>query len=322
MFLRRDYRVTGIKCQITRGSLSSMLGTSTKLLLTIEVVVAFAPSLVLLLFGILLLPVQIYALFTEPLIWQGPVYVMGSVAFGIVGLFTLALVLIKLFRGADSIHRPTLVCAGMTLGIMPIVPYAVFGDSWGWNVVGILPLAVSAHVLFLSRRLIFPSWKETRRSIIVVLILAFAIPLVLILNPFATSRNTVRDQSVYWQRVAPNRYEYTVQLSGWVEPEALNPKRITVENGAIVSASYLWDGFGHAAGSPAPIEGLWTMDRAFAELAAAQDRGGRVSARFDEQWGFVEKAFVDPPESSSGWELEVRDFRESAGASSEGERHK
>jgi hypothetical protein len=288
-----------------------MLRKSAKLLLAIELIVGFAPIVGLLLLGVLFVPTEIYAIFEEPLDWQGPVFLIGSVAFGVVGLFSLVFVLSKLFRGVALISRPVLVCAGVTLGLLPIVPYALFADTWVWKVVaGIAPIAVSAHVLFLSRRLLFGSWKDALGSIIVASVLAFTIPTALILNPFAPWRSTIRDQRAHWEQVAPTRYEYTVQLSGWLEPEVLLPKRIVVENGEVVSARYVGSSSRHGAGDPAPIEGLWTMDRVFAEVAAAQDKGWRVSARFNERWGFIEKAFADTFESRAGWRLEVKDFRE------------
>jgi hypothetical protein len=287
-----------------------MLRKSTKLLLAIEVVACFAPSLLLLLVGALLVPLQIGGILEEPLIWQGPASLIGSVICGVAGLFALGFVMSKLLGSAGSIGRPALICAGVTLGILPIAPYALFGDHWAWRIVGIAPIAVSAHLLFLSRRLLFPSWREVRRSTIVASAIAITIPAALILNPFATWRSTVRDQRLRWEKAAPDRYEYTVVLSGWLGPEEFNPTRITVESGAVVSASYVWDVPGHKAGDPAPVEGLWTMERVFTEIAAAQDRGWTVSARFNERWGFVERAFTDSHESSSGWDVEVKNFRE------------
>jgi hypothetical protein len=288
-----------------------MLSKSAKRLLTIEVIVGFAPIVGLLLLGVLFVPTEIYAVFDEPLDWQGPAFLIGSVAFGVVGLFCLVFVLHSLFRGGALISRPVLVCAGVTLGLLPIVPYALFADTWVWKAVaGIAPIVVSAHVLFLSRRLLFTSWRDALRSIIVASMLALAIPTALIINPFAPWQSTIRDQRARWERGAPTRYEYTVQLSGWLEPEVLLPKRITVENGEVVSARYVGSSSRHAAGDPAPTEGLWTMDRVFAEVAAAQDKGWRVSARFNERWGFIEKAFADTFEAEAGWRLEVRDFHE------------
>jgi hypothetical protein len=75
------------------------MARSTKLLLTIEVVVSFTPILVPLLLGALLVPMQIYAISDEVLIWQGPATLVGSVVCGAIGLFTLVFVVAKLFLG-------------------------------------------------------------------------------------------------------------------------------------------------------------------------------------------------------------------------------
>ena len=285
-----------------------MLRRSTKLLLTTEVIVCFAPLLVLLWLAGLLLPIQISALDEEPLLWQGPAVVIGSVACGAIGLVTLLYVMGKLFVAHSSIRTPALICSGVALGILPVVPIAVFGDSFG-KLVGVLPLAVSAHILWLGRRMLFPSWREGLRCIAVASVVPLILLSALIINPFETTRRTLEGQKAFWEEVAPDRYEFTVQLSGWVDREALSPKRITVENGEVVAAVYVWDSHRHKSGAPAPVDNLWTIERAFSELLAASDRGWNVSARFDERWGFVERAFVDTSESRSAWDLEIRDFR-------------
>jgi hypothetical protein len=54
---------------------------------------------------------------------------------------------------------------------------------------------------------------------------------------------------------------------------------------------------------------LRTINRAITELLTAKERCWSVSARFDEHWGFVERAFVEGNESASGWDLKIREFR-------------
>ena len=49
-----------------------MLRNSTKILLSIEVVVCFAPVVLLLLLGALLVPFQFVVVNHEPLMWRGP----------------------------------------------------------------------------------------------------------------------------------------------------------------------------------------------------------------------------------------------------------
>lgn len=281
-----------------------------KLLLILEVAICFVPMIVLLLFGLLLIPLQFVALANEPLLWQGPTYLIGSVIFGFVGLVTMAYVLWNLLRGVNAIMAPELVFLGAVIGAIPILPMALFGDPWGWKVTAMLPLVVSAHVLFLARRFVFPSRRVVYRSVAVGLIAAVVVPLLLLLNPLSTSRATIIDQQNIWESTAPDRYEYTVQLSGWRKPDELLPKRIEVESGEVVLATYLWDRSGHSAGDPAVRESLWTIERAFDELLGAKDDGWSVSVRFDERHGYVKRAYVEKSfGSSSGWDFEVREFR-------------
>jgi hypothetical protein len=251
---------------------------------------------------------QIYAISDETLIWQGPATLVGSVVCGAIGLFTLVFVVAKLFLGHNSIARPALICTGVALGTLPIAPIALYGDSLAWKLVGALPLAVSAHILFLSRKMLFLSWRDGLRSTAVAAAVALTPLFVLALDPLATADRTLKEQSILWREAAPQRYEFTVQVNGWQEPEALSPKRITVESGNVISAVYAWNSPRHNAGDPAPVEDLWTIDRAFSELVAAKERGWDVSARFNERWHFVERAFVEPDEPASGWDLEIREF--------------
>jgi hypothetical protein len=285
-----------------------VLRLTTKVLLSIEVVVCFAPVLLLLLLGVLLVPFQLFAVNHEPLIWRGPATVIASVACGGIGLLTLLFVLGKLFFGRKPVESPTLVCTGVALGALPIIPMAMFGDPWGWKLVGALPLAASAHILFLARGMLFSSWRHASRSVAVATVVVLLLRAMSTLDPFHASDSAIREQRARWEEAAPGRYEFTVQLSGWLAPEDLNPKRITVENGEVISASYAWEAPGHKAGDPAPMENLWTIERAFAQLLAAEEQGASVSARFDLRWGFVERAFVEAEEARSGWELEITDF--------------
>ncbi len=281
-----------------------------KLVLVLEVVICFVPMAVLLLLGLLLTPLQFIALEREPLLWQGPVYLVGSVVFGSFGLATMAYVLWKLLRGADAIATPELVVLGAVIGVIPIVPMAIFAEPWGWKVTAILPLVVSAHVLFLARRFVFPSRPVVIRSAAIALVPVVVAPVVLLLNPFSTSRNTIVDQQRVWASSIPNRYEYTTQLIGWLKPDDLIPRRVVVHGGEIVSATYLSDMSGRSSGEPAPRESLWTIERAFEELLDAKEEYWSVSVRFNDRWGYVERAYVENPiESLSGWNFEVRDFR-------------
>ena len=290
-----------------------MIRPTTKVLLCIEVVVCFAPVVLLLLMGLLLIPIQFLALNDEPLLWRGPAALLGSVVCGGVGLTTLLFVLGKLLLGSAQIRSPWVICTGVALGALPIVPMVASGYGWWW-IVGVLPLAASAHILFLARRMLFPSWRDALRTLTVATTVLLLLLAVSTLDPFRASDGAIRDQSARWDRSAPERYEFTVQLSGWLRPEDLIPKRISVENGEVISASYAWDAVGHKAGDPAPLENLWTIERAFTELTAAEEQGATVSARFDLRWGFAERAFVETDEAGSAWDLEITDFKVSSRA--------
>jgi hypothetical protein len=279
-----------------------------KVLLGIEVVVCFAPMLVILLMGLLLIPIQFVALNHEPLLWRGPAMLVTSVACGAIGLVTLFFMLGKLFFGSAPIRTPWLICIGVALGALPILPMAVFGDTWLWKLFGILPLAVSAHILYHARRMLFPSVRDALRSVGVaasVMLLLFAIST---LDPFRVSGNAIREQQARWEEAAPARYEYTIQLSGWLGPEDLTTKRVSVENGNVVSVRYAWNAVGHKAGDPAPTKDLWTIERVFARLSAAEEQGANVSARFDLRWGFAERAFVETDGARADWDVEITDF--------------
>jgi hypothetical protein len=43
-------------------------------------------------------------------------------------------------------------------------------------------------------------------------------------------------------------------------------------------------------------------------LIEAKRRNAQVRARFDREFGFVERAFVEYGAQSAGWDVEVRDF--------------
>jgi hypothetical protein len=280
----------------------------TKSLLCLEIVVCFAPVVLVLLLGVLLVPIQFVAINHEPLLWRGSATLLASVACGGIGLVTLFFMVGSIFFRRKSIASPWLICTGVALGALPIVPMAVYGDPWGWRVVGILPLVATAHILYLGRRILFSSWRHALRNVAIALLLVLALRAVATLDPFQASDRALRTQLAQWEQSAPDRYGYTVRLNGWLRPEDLNAKRIVVENGSVVSATYVQDGPGHKPGDTASLEGLWTIERTFAELLAAEEEGGRVTARFDLRWGFAERAFVEAEGEGSEWDVEVTEF--------------
>ena len=132
-----------------------------KTLLALEIAVCFAPMTLMLAIGALLIPIQIIALVDEPLLWEGPFEVIGSVLCGVAGLATLVFLLDKLFgaSGTTTIKRPWLVLAGAIVGGIPLVQVAT-SPILAWRVLSTMPIVCGLHVLFLSRRMLLPAvWK-------------------------------------------------------------------------------------------------------------------------------------------------------------------
>jgi hypothetical protein len=124
------------------------------------------------------------------------------------------------------------------------------------------------------------------------------------------SIDELEEQRNIWLASAPSDYAYTIQVAGWRSPvDVLHPKRVTVHV-ASTSAAYVWDSPEHDVGEPAGT--YWSIDRVFDELIEAKRRNAYVRARFDEQRGFVERAFVDYDTDSSGWDVEIREFEDLA----------
>jgi hypothetical protein len=137
---------------------------SLKALLVLEVVVCFGPMTLMLMIGTLLVPIQIAALFYEPLLWEGPVQVIGMVLSGAVGLTTLLYLLDKLFDASEDeiIDRPLLVLAGAIVGALPLLD-AITSPHLGWRILGAMPIVAGIHLILLSRKLLFPVRAPTLR---------------------------------------------------------------------------------------------------------------------------------------------------------------
>ena len=121
------------------------------------------------------------------------------------------------------------------------------------------------------------------------------------------SIDEIEEQRSIWLANAPRVYAYTIQIAGWHSPpDLLHPKRVTVDE-AGMSATYVWHSAVHEVGETALAGTYWSMDRVFDELVEAKRQNAYVRARFDQR-GFVERAFVDYDSSSSGWDVEIREF--------------
>jgi hypothetical protein len=119
----------------------------------------------------------------------------------------------------------------------------------------------------------------------------------------------LEEQRGVWLANAPRTYAYTIQISGWRSRELLHPKRVTVGE-AGTAATYAWHSAEHEVRETALPGTYWSLERVFDELVEAKHRDAYVRARFDEQRGFVERAFVDYDADSSGWDVEIREFED------------
>jgi hypothetical protein len=132
---------------------------SYRVLLVIEVLVCFAPITLLWLTGAVLSSFVLLPYLADspvgPGFWEGPVLLLGFVVCGLFGLVTLLYVLGKLFGKRRPIARPALVLTGAALGVLPILPFAFIPEAWE-RIWVLMPIASTAHILYLSRRMLFP----------------------------------------------------------------------------------------------------------------------------------------------------------------------
>src|SRR5262245_42356860 len=135
-----------------------VMRTWSKALLVIEVLVCFGPMTLMLMTGAALVPIQIVALFSEEgRHWDGAVEVFGTVGCGLLGLWTLVFLLSKLLQGSEpqTIAKPWLVLAGAIIGALPLIS-PMTSHFIAWQIFGAMPIVAGLHVLFLSRRILFP----------------------------------------------------------------------------------------------------------------------------------------------------------------------
>jgi hypothetical protein len=132
---------------------------SNKVLLVLEVIVCFTPMTLMWLAGIALSPFVFGSAFSESFsatrVWEGPVLLLGFVGCGLCGLVTLFFLLSRLLGRQRPVARPALVLAGAALGVLPISPFLLLPEAWQALSV-LMPIAATAHILYLSRRILFP----------------------------------------------------------------------------------------------------------------------------------------------------------------------
>jgi hypothetical protein len=133
--------------------------TPHKLLLLLEVLVCFTPMTLIWLSGAMLSPLMIAPYFEPsvevPGFWEGPALPIGFVGCGLCGLVTLFYLLQRLLGKQRPVARPGLVLTGACLGVLPILPLTLIPETWD-KVWVLMPIASTAHILYLSRRLLYP----------------------------------------------------------------------------------------------------------------------------------------------------------------------
>ena len=131
-----------------------MLRSIAKVGLIVEVVVCFGPiAFVFLSFCIVAI-----ANLDQFRGWQS-LDVVGLVVCGTIGLVTLVFLLCKLLFGSETVERPALAWTGAALGTIAVIVYLVSVPR-GWKVNGWLALAATAHILYISRRMLSVSSRD------------------------------------------------------------------------------------------------------------------------------------------------------------------
>jgi hypothetical protein len=134
--------LTGLRpARSTRKSDIIMRG-NLKVLLVLELLVCFAPAVVLLILGLIIIPAS-FAM--EPRLenLHGPAMLVG----GLCGVIGISVVLIFAALGLAS--------------LLPLVVGSV--DSFRWRLFGLLPILAGLHVMYLARSLLFKK-KITARG--------------------------------------------------------------------------------------------------------------------------------------------------------------
>jgi hypothetical protein len=135
-----------------------------KVLLLIEASVCFAPALLMLLLGIMMVPVQIWFLFTragKEAGANGAFEVIVLVAAGIAGVVALGNLLLSILNPRSHFLGRGWTLVGAIAGGAALLPF-VYGpvDSGWWRLVGWMPLLCSAHLMYLGRGFLFTRAKN------------------------------------------------------------------------------------------------------------------------------------------------------------------
>jgi hypothetical protein len=123
-----------------------------RLLLIAEVVICFGPIFLIWLAGLLLIPIQLIAVFVDfPDALGGVLFVFVSVSSGAAGFLALSSVLKRLFDPSARAIDPNTAMICIVVAVVAVVTYIVGAESLNWKLVGILPMVATLHIGYLGR---------------------------------------------------------------------------------------------------------------------------------------------------------------------------
>jgi hypothetical protein len=122
-----------------------------KVLLILELFVCFAPALVQLFLGLLIIPVG-FAMDPSLEVLESLAMVIG----GLCGMVGLSVVVAALISGKEPRLSTPVVLLLASLGFASLLPLVVDpGDSSNWRLIGLMPILGGLHVIYLARSILF-----------------------------------------------------------------------------------------------------------------------------------------------------------------------
>jgi hypothetical protein len=131
-----------------------------KFMFVLELIVCFAPAVFLLILGVVIMPVSFIM---EPRVsnLDGLAMVLG----GLCGLVGISAALAALMSGARSRLPTPVILVLAALGFASLLPLVVGSvDSFGWRIVGLLPILAGLHVVYLARAQLLRRAPTTRHA--------------------------------------------------------------------------------------------------------------------------------------------------------------
>jgi hypothetical protein len=135
-----------------------------KYLLIAEVILCFAPVVLLWLLGVFALLWQITRMTEVIDVWEQIGFALALIVAGLIGLVAVTYVVAKLLSAASIVERPASALAGLAIGAGALMPPATSNDSL-FIVIAALPLLCSVHLVYLARRLLVPTWRRTYTAV-------------------------------------------------------------------------------------------------------------------------------------------------------------